>query len=76
MNYVTILISILGLSAIAGSATVWFRASAGKANKELLESNIKAYQDAIGLKDREIAYLQGQVDSKDRTIAKLSEVKK
>lgn len=75
MNLIGIILSILGIASVAGVVVAYFVASAGKANRELLESNIEAYKDAIDLKDKEINYLRGQVDSKDRTIDKLSSKK-
>ncbi len=75
MNLPSLILTILGIAAIAGVAWAYLRASAGKTNRELLESNIEAYKDAIVLKDQEIAYWKGQAYSKDRTIEKLSRTK-
>lgn len=75
MNLLSIVLAVLGITATVGIGWAYFRASAGKANRELLESNIVAYQDAIKLKEQRIAYLEGQVYSKDQTIEKLSRLK-
>lgn len=72
MNLPAIISVVLAVAASIGFVWAYVRASAGKANRELLESNIEAYKDAIKLKDQEIAYWQGQSYSKDKTIEKLS----
>ena len=76
MNAPTIILSTLGIIAAAGGMTAYFKSSAGKSNRELLESNVEAYKDSAKLKDQRIAYLEGQVYSKDLTIDKLSRKKK
>lgn len=73
MEISEIVLVVLTILVALGGSTVIFKASSIKANRALLESNIKQYQIAEKLKDERIAYLEGQVYSKDQTIKKLSE---
>lgn len=75
MELPSVILAILAIAAIAGLVTAYFKRSAGKESNSLLQSNIDAYKDAIKLKDERIAYLEGQVYSKDQTIQKLSGLK-
>lgn len=71
MNYISVILSILGLVALAGTATAYFKRSAGMGTIELLRTNIEAYKDSEKLKDQRIAYLEGQLVIKDETIKRL-----
>lgn len=75
MSLPTLILAILAVAAAAGGVTAYYKRSAGKETISLLQTNIQAYKDAEALKDQEIAYLKGQVYSKDKTIKKLSETK-
>jgi hypothetical protein len=68
MNYISIILALLGVAVAAGAVTAWFKRSAGK---ERLQTNINAYKDSEKLKDQRIAYLEGQLVIKDETIKRL-----
>lgn len=76
MNYFVALAAILGIAITAGGISVWFKRGQGNESIKLLQTNIAAYKDAEKLKDQRIAYLEGQVYSKDETIKRLSEEKR
>lgn len=76
MNYPAIILAVLGIAAAAGVLTAYYRRSEGKETISLLETNITAYKDSEKLKDARIAYLQGQLVSKDETINNLNELLK
>lgn len=73
MDIPTIILGVLGIAAIAGALAAWFSRSRGTETIKLLQANIDAYKDAEKLKDQRIAYLEGQVVSKDNTIQALTE---
>lgn len=73
MNLVPIILVILSVSAAIGALSAAYSLKGrSTGNRQLLESNIQAYKDNEKLKDQRIAYLEGQVYSKDETIQKLS----
>lgn len=76
MDYPTVILAVLGIAAAAGVLTAYYRRSEGKETISLLETNITAYKDSEKLKDARIAYLQGQLVSKDETINNLNELLK
>lgn len=73
MDYPTLVIAVLTIAAGAGSLAAWFARSRGTDTIKLLQANIEAYKDSETLKDKRIAYLEGQVVSKDNTIELLTE---
>lgn len=76
MNYPAVILAVLGIAAAAGVLTAYYRRSEGKETISLLETNIQAYKDSEKLKDARIAYLQGQLVSKDETIDNLNRLLK
>lgn len=76
MDLPSIILAVLGIAAAAGVLTAYYRRSEGKETISLLETNITAYKDSEKLKDARIAYLQGQLVSKDETINNLNELLK
>ena len=72
MNIPALILSILGIAAIAGTLAAYFRRSTSRETERILQANIEALKDSEKLKDQRIAYLEGQVYSKDETIKKLS----
>lgn len=76
MELPSIILATLGIAAAAGVLTAYYRRSEGKETISLLETNITAYKDSEKLKDARIAYLQGQLVSKDETINNLNELLK
>lgn len=73
MNVPELILAIIGLAVAAGATTAYYNRSRGKETISLLQTNIQAYKDSEKLKDQRIAYLEGQVYSKEQTIKKLSE---
>lgn len=71
MNTLQIILVIFGLSTTAGAMTVYYRRGGGNESIRLLQINIQAYKDSEVLKDRRIAYLEGQLVIKDETIKRL-----
>lgn len=71
MNYPTIILAILGMAAMAGGVTAYYKRSEGQETISLLQANIQAYKDSEKLKDSRIAYLEGQLIVKDETIKRL-----
>lgn len=73
MNAITIVGGVMGVVAALGLITAYFRRSAGTETIKLLQANVAAYKDSEVLKDQTIAYLKGQILSKDNTIQALTE---
>lgn len=71
MDIATVILAILGIATAAGALTAYYRRSAGHETISLLETNIAAYKDSEKLKDQRIAYLEGQLLTKDETIKRL-----
>lgn len=71
MELPSIILATLGIAAAAGVLTAYYRRSEGKETISLLETNITAYKDSEKLKDQRIAYLEGQLVTKDETIKRL-----
>lgn len=71
MNYATVILAVLGIAAAAGVLTAYYRRSEGKETERLLLVNVQAYKDSEKLKDQRIAYLEGQIYTKDETIKRL-----
>lgn len=73
MGLPELIIAVLTVAAAIGTfSAAYFLRGRSTENRNLLESNIKAYKDAEILKDQEIAYWKGQAYGKDKTIEKLS----
>lgn len=71
MNYTGIVLAIVGFAAAVGAAAVFFKRGAGLQTISLLQTNIDAYKDSEIIKDKQIAYLKGQLDIKDKVIERL-----
>lgn len=71
MNVASAILAILGVAAVAGVLTAYYKRSEGKETISLLETNVQAYKDSEKLKDQRIAYLEGQLVIKDETIKRL-----
>ena len=72
MNIPQIILVIVAVAAAFGATAAYFSRSQGTNTIRLLQQNIEAYKDAEKMKDERIKYLEGQIYSKDQTIAKLS----
>lgn len=64
MNYIEIVIGVLGIAAAAGGVAAWFKRGEGQDSLVLARGNIVMY------KDREHLYLQQIADLKASNIAK------
>lgn len=71
MDLPTLITAIIGVAVAAGAVTAFYKRSEGQGTIDLLQTNIQAYKDAEKLKDQRIAYLEGQLVTKDETIKKL-----
>lgn len=71
MQLPSIILAILGIAAASGVITAYYRRSEGQETIKLLQINVQAYKDAEKLKDARIAYLEGQLVTKDETIKRL-----
>lgn len=71
MDLPSAILATLAIAAAAGGLTAYYRRSEGKQTISLLETNVGAYKDAERLKDQRIAYLEGQLVTKDETIKRL-----
>lgn len=71
MDVPAIILSIIGVATGAGVLTAYYRRGEGRETISLLETNIQAYKDSEKLKDSRIAYLEGQLVTKDETIKRL-----
>lgn len=72
MNYPSIILAVLGIAALAGLVTAYYKRSAGMETIELLKANNEALKEAIQLKDTKIASMQVQLQTKDDVIERLA----
>lgn len=72
MNVPSLILAVLGVSAMAGLITAYYKRSEGKETIDLLKSNNDALKESLKIKRDRITYLQGVVDEKDRLISRLS----
>lgn len=72
MDYLPILLTLLGVAAAAGVVTAYYRRSEGKETIELLRANNDALKESLKIKRDRITYLQGALDEKDRLIARIT----
>jgi len=66
-----IILTVIAVIAATGGVAAYFKRSEGQSTITLLQTNIQAYKDSELLKDREIAYLHGQLVIKEKVIEKL-----
>lgn len=71
MDTSQIILAIIGVVASLGATTAYFKRSSGVETIKLLQQNVDAYKDSERLKDARIAYLEGQLITKDETIKRI-----
>lgn len=59
----------IGIALLIGGAAVFFKKGGDKEASALDKNTIRAYRDSEIVKDKRIAYLEGQVNSRDDIIA-------
>lgn len=76
MEISQVILAVLAVAVAAGGVTAYFKRSEGQGTIQLLEANVKAYQDSEKLKDARILYLEGQIVGLNETIKNLNKVLK
>lgn len=71
MNFPEVILAVIAVIVGAAGVAVYFKGSAGENTIKLLQTNIQAYKDSEKLKDSRIAYLEGQLVTKEETIKRL-----
>lgn len=72
MNFITLILGIFALAAIAGGLGAWYKRSAGKDALELAQQTISMQKEENALQARKIIALQAQLDIKDEIIERLT----